>query len=201
MCSCGLVTVAVAGALTLGCRPPRTTVPPATEAPPLSTAVQRATPQEAARTLLLLLRTEAQALARHDVEAAAAVRDQVAWYVVTREDIAARMPHGMGARGRDPVVLVARCVENWSAEVAYYADGLGLDQVRVEVPEREGYATVRVPARAGDSLAVLRISCVRGADGHWRVRGLQFAERATLPSVVLATQPVTRPTSAPASQP
>jgi len=118
--SCGLVSVMVASVLVLvlGCRPPRPDVAPATEAPPRSAELQLATPQDTARTFLSLLRADVHALAQQDLKAAAAARDQVAWYVTAREDVAARLPRGIGARGRDPILLIARCVETWSADVA-----------------------------------------------------------------------------------
>jgi hypothetical protein len=153
------------------------------------------TPQEATRSVLERLRAQLHAMAQHDRDAAARYRDEVVQEVAARDDILARY-NALGVRAvRDDAEVLRRLVESWAAMLAYYADGLALEQMRLGAAGGEGSkAVVDVPAHGRDSETILQVYCVRGPDGQWRVGTLELAPpRPALPA---QSAPVSQPVSA-----
>jgi len=188
-------TALAAGALLLGLcagcgKAPR---PAAAASAPAMPAVSLDTPADAARSLLECLRGELDAVARND-QAAQAQYLETLRTLAAAESIKQRMadlPHFKLMLGDD---LVAGVIHNWGAMLAYYADGLRLDQLRQTSVGRTA-ATVIVPASGPADEALLQITCVREGDGPWRVRRLDFVTE--MPK----TGPTSAPATAPASQP
>lgn len=182
--------LAACGIVVGGCRRPETPTAPATTAP----SVTLDTPQDAARTLLQLLRAHLDARARDDKAAAAENLAQVELNVAARDAIVAREVHALGQPVKDEARLLRTRVENWAALIAYYTT-FDFDRMQLEPGAGPKRQTVRVPARGPHDQAVIRVSCIQGDDGRWRVRIIDFAgptPPATLPA---ATQP--QPTPAP----
>ena len=119
---------------------------------------------------------------------------QVELNVAARDAIVAREVHALGQPVKDEARLLRTCVENWAALIAYYTT-FDFDRMQLEPGAGPKRQTVRVPARGLHDQAVIRVSCIQGEDGRWRVRIIDFAglpPPATLPA---ATQP--QPTSVP----
>jgi hypothetical protein len=174
-----------------GCRPP-----PATTTSPAEVEVSLRTPQDAARSLVELLRAHLGALARHEHAAADGYRDQIAREVVARDDIMARFNALSVRTARGEAEVLPRLVESWASAVAYYAGGLDLEHMRLSAMAGDsGKGVVEIPAHGPGDEARLDVACIRGADEKWRVIGIEFG----LPP---ASQPATRaiPRAAPASQ-
>jgi hypothetical protein len=173
--------LALLGGVLAGCRPP----PPS---PSASTDIEvnLQTPQAAARSLMELLQAHLAAVARRDRAAAEAYRDQIAREVVARDDVMARFDQLPGRSVHGAAEVLPRLVESWASAVAYYADGLDLEHMRIAASAESGRGVVDIPARGPADQATLVVACVRGPDEKWRVIGLEFAVPTT-------SRPATRP--------
>lgn len=193
-----LCAVTAFGLLITGCE--RSDSSSAAQAPAADPAVLLDTPENATRSLFHFLRAQLRALAEDD-KAAARHRDQVVWHIAARDEIVARYRKVRGGRVKDEIAVLRRCVENWAAVIAYYADGLGLDQMRLDEGAKHGLrAVVLVPARGRDDQAVIRVTCLLGEEDKWRVRAINFAEPATAGLPPAPTQPIPTPATGPAGR-
>jgi len=162
-------------------------------APPTDAAIR--SPEDATRALLLGLRAQLQAVARHDKTAAARHRDWVIEHVAARDSILARYKALPTRIVRDDAQVLRALVESWAACIEHYSAGLELDQVQLSATGADGRgAAVDVPARGRNDRAILRVACTRDAADQWRVVGLDF-ERP--PATATARSPMP-PGSAPA---
>jgi hypothetical protein len=192
--ACGLVLT--------GCRrQPLAT--PATQAGTTGVTASLRSPEDAARSLMELLRAQLAAVAGRDRAAAARYRDQVAQEIVARDDVMARYNTLTGRTARTEDEVLHRLVESWAAAIAYYADGLDLQHMRLSaVAGQSGKAVVEIPAHGPNDEALLNVACLRGADERWRVVGVEFAlpeapHATTLPAQAApASREVTQPASA-----
>lgn len=186
-----LLCVAVAfGLFAAGCQRNDSSSASPAEAPSADSAVVLGTPEHATGSLLHFLGAHLRAIADGDKAAAARYRDQVVWHIAARDEIVARHRKVRGGRAKDEIGVLRRCVENWAAILAYYADGLALDQMRLEEGARRALqVVVLVPARGGDDQAVIRVTCLLGGDGKWRVRAIDFADAASAAPRPEAAQP------------
>ncbi len=160
-------------------------VPTSAPAPSVSTK----TPEDAARSLLTLLRAQLHAAAREDRPAVARLRQLALDQLVARAELE---PHVTGAAqmtAAERTELFNKLVDTWAAAIAYYADGLALDQLKAVGPVAPSRtANVVVPARGPDDTALLHVRCQRGASDEWRILGLEL---------VPARAPASAPTTAP----
>jgi predicted small lipoprotein YifL len=178
-------------ALTLaGCEKPAPTVLPPPDAVP---EVNLDTPEDAARSALTLLRSELRAIAQQNEQAAddclAKLRTLVA--VQTIDQRLARLPQFKVVVGGD---VIEGYLENWAAAVAYYTEGLHLEQMR-RGAQSSTRAAVVVPASGPEDQALIQITCIREDDGLWRVSRMDFV------TAFPASQPASQATSQAASQP
>lgn len=183
---CGLLLVLVAWG---GCR--RVAAP--SSQPVAGPEIVLTAPEAAARSLLDGLRAELAAVARGDHAAAAQQRRRLAEQVLARTDILARYKALPGHVAQDDAQMLDTLLKSWGATIAYYADGLALDQMRLAAAGAEGHkAVVDVPARVRDDRVVLRMQCVRGADELWHVGAVEFAPAQRPSTAPAATVPATQ---------
>jgi hypothetical protein len=139
-------------------------------------------PQHTARTLLILLREELRAIRRGDRDAQRRCRRQLEHLAdrTTIQQRFARTPQVKVLLGED---LVAGVISQWGATIAYYAEGLELDQIREPAASTTQPAAglrqvvqVRGIGKAGEPVWI-RVHCVRGEDELWRVTHVDFAAR------------------------
>lgn len=186
------------GILAGGCGRGSTPHASATQPSAADTEIVLKTPEDAARSLLQALKTELQAIAHHDKPGAEHQRDRVVAQILARENIMARYSKVAGRFAQPEDRALSTLVESWAAAIAYYADGLALDQTRLAIAGHEATgAIVEVPAHGPTDQAVIRIACARGKDDLWRVTALDFAPRLPPASAPVPVPAGTQPTSAP----
>lgn len=159
--------------------------------------VDQSTPEAVTRSALETIRAELKAVAAHDRAAAERAREQLARLAAAREILKSLegSPRFKTALGDKPL---RGYTDLWGATIAYYADGLALDAARRAKSSDDGKSVVvHVPAEAGDSRAVISVSCVLGDDGGWRVRQIVFAGAPTASSGPAASTSQSRPASMP----
>lgn len=167
--------LSIATTLTIaGCERDAPTSSPAPSGPPI--AIRLDTPQDATRTLLLLLRGQLQARAAGDKATAEAHGARLVQDVIARDHILTRYSAVVIRAPADKVALLKTLVKNWGSIISYYADGLALDRVQSTVVGGAGRgAVVGVPAQGRDDQTIVRVLCLRDPEGHWRVTGLELA--------------------------
>jgi hypothetical protein len=153
------------------------------------------TPQLAAHALLTLLREELRAIRRGDREEQHRCRRQLE-RVADRDSIQqrfARTPQVKMLLGENVVTGV---IGQWGATIAYYAEGLELgplEQTAASAPATQPAAgpkqVVRVRGRGlNGEPAWIRVHCLQGEDGLWRVTHVDFAFRQAPAGPPPATQ-------------
>ncbi len=173
------------GALLPACRPTNRSALPST-----LPVVEADSPLAAARSLLELLRIHLAAVARHDRQTADDARNRVVVELVARAQVLERaqlIPRGAIKDDQ----LLARLVENWAAVIQYYADGLDFESARVRFDREGERGGVEIPAAVGADKTLIRVGCVRTAQGKWEVLGLSLdpAPRMTPSAAFPATTP------------
>ncbi len=180
----GAILAALCAMIVSGCGH---TAPPAQESSPsppvhADEPLRLDSPQHTARALLILLREELRAIRRGDRDAQRRCRQQLEHLAdrTTIQQRFARTPQVKVLLGED---LVAGVISQWEATIAYYAEGLELDQIIEPVaPTTQPTAglrqvvQVRGLGKAGEP-AWIRVHCVRGQDELWRVTHVDFAVR------------------------
>jgi hypothetical protein len=185
--------LAAVGAAVLfgGCdNPPAPPVlPPPGEVP----EVVLETPEDAARSVLACLQTELRARAHQDESVANACLEKLRSAVAAQSlaQTIARMPQFKPALGDD---VVEGFIHNWGAAIAYYAEGLHLEQMRRSASSGS-VAAVVVPASGAEDDALIQLTCQRGSDDLWRVSRIEFVTEA--PSRPVTSQPRSEPASRP----
>jgi hypothetical protein len=163
--------------------------PPPADSLPTTQPISTVTPEDATRSLLGLLRAQLQAAARNDRTTVAKLRQLTLDKLILTDDILARLGSAAGVSEKERAQVLDTLVTSWAATLAYYADGLALDQIQMHPTGPAAHETaVDVPARGRDDATVVRVFCRRGKDNEWRVTGLDFAP-----------PPTTAPSSSPAS--
>lgn len=192
--TCMLLAAGLLAAGPGGCRredaiPPDYAVPP-----PRSAKIRLDTPQQAARSLLLLLQEHLQAVARDEEFVAIQSRDQIVWHILAQRDVMSQYEANPYAYRHDRVGIQNTLVENWAATIAFYAEGLDFDGIE-SIHGSVSRAAVRVPARHGDDQASIEVACVLDDNEEWRVLAIDFEPPAARTARRNATQPATtRPT-------
>lgn len=196
MLACGgrgrlaLPAVVVAVAL-MGCenRPPE----PAATLPDDWADTVLKTPEDAARNVLTYLQAELRARARHDEQTVRACAEKLRALaaVKTIEQTLARLPQFKTLVGDD---AVQGYVDNWGATIAYYAEGLHLEQMR-RAAQSNAKVAVIVPASAPDDDALIQVTCVNEGDQLWRIARIEFVVEppAAAPTSQAALQPASQP--------
>ena len=177
-----------------GCRP--TPVAPKTALP----VVELDTPQAAARSLLLTLRAYLDARAGHDAPGAGQALEQAAERVAARDVLVARVTRERGRPPKDEARWLRDLVQNWAATIAYYRQ-LDFDRVTARPAGTARQQEVLVPAAGAADRAVLRLMCVQGEDGRWRVDGVGFAAPAATSSGPAAATPAVGPSTQSSGKP
>jgi hypothetical protein len=150
--------------------------------------VDLTTPERAARSVVVCLREEIRAIARHDDEAAKRCRDTLRT-LADREEMAPQLTQQARLYGLTEDEAFEQIISRWGALINYYSEGLELERIECPpVSETTLQTPVLVPARGADDTAVIRVKCVRGEDELWRITAIGFQ----------AERDVTRPASQPA---
>ncbi len=158
---------------------------------------QLGTPREAVRSLLEFLNIELDLRPRDGTELFDTCTAR-AMEFVDADGMLARY-RGNSVREMDREVIVGQVVGNWAALVSYYRDGFDADQMVVPEPTDDMLAvTAAIPAKAGDSEAVLRIDLTRKAASlpEWRVARVYWE-----PTVAVIQPAGPSPTTAPTVNP
>ncbi|MEW6197580.1 MAG: hypothetical protein AB1601_02780 [Planctomycetota bacterium] len=167
--------------------------PPVSPDAPLS----QQTAPEAARHLLQFLQAHLQAVAHGRNDLAARFRDRAARELVARDDLLSRYRAVAGRFAVPDEEALRRIVESWAAVIAYYADGLALDDLRPgPISGDLARTVVDVPAGGPGDDVLIRLACLRGEDDRWRVAGIEFVPPASPPATApaAATSSATAPT-------
>lgn len=188
--------VTLCAAIVAGCeRPAASSRNSGAQSAPTEQAVRLDSPQQTAHTLLTLLREELRAIRRGDRDAQRRCHQQLE-QVADRDSIQrrfARTPQVKMLLGED---VVAGVIGQWGATIAYYAEGLELEALQETAasapsthpaPGREQEVRVRGRGKAGEP-AWIRVRCVQGTDGLWRVTHMDFAGRRAAAGSQAATQ-------------
>lgn len=168
--------------------------PPITVDAPLS---QR-TAAETTQHLLRFLQAHLQAIAHGRDDLAARFRDRAARELVARNDLLPRYRAAAGRFAAPDEEALRRIVEGWAAVIAYYADGLDLDDLRPGPVSGDLLRTViDVPAHGARGSTLIRVACLQGEDDRWRVLGIEFVPPALPPATAPAAFPgsATAPTA------
>lgn len=179
---------------------------PANEIP----VVDLATPQDASRTILMLIQAELKAIALGDRASLVAIREREL-QAVDLAGIRSNLNQNarlQNALGENPALGL---VNIWGAMIAYYTDIIEYDGATKIPGTSPDSMTLRVPARSKTSETQIDVVTLRGADGLWRVTRIGFApkaaEKLTIPlnqPPAAESQPATKPaasTSAPTTSP
>jgi len=177
-----------------GCRP--APAPPKTALP----SVELDTPEAAARSLLLTLRAYLDARAGHDAPGAAQALEQAAGRVAAGDVLVTRVTRARGRPPKDEERWLRDLVQNWAVTIAYYRE-LDFDHVTVRPAGTARQREVLVPATGAADRAVLRLICVQGDDGRWRVEGVGFAAPAATSFGPAASIPAVRPSTQTSEKP
>ncbi len=166
---------------------------PAPEMP----VVSNASAEDAARSWLLLTQALIRARAHHD--------EAMVTRVLAEQRRLLLLPKAFTDRITDAnarQIIENNLVDNWSAGIAWYAEGYDLTRLRTEPPKTAAAPTeVHVPARGRNDAATIVVVCV-STDQGWRIRGLNLLPESALdstPAAATATAPA--PGSVPASAP
>ncbi len=189
LAAAGLLPVATL--VWLACRPAAPDKPAATASATAPIQIVLSGPKEAAHSVLLCLQAIHAAHTRHDRAAVSQYMDQLD--TAAASDVILQRCHTANPLLREkPDKILRNFTQGWVAVVGYYADGLHPEQLKT-VGSTTGAQRIEVLAAAtsanGD--ATLRLECVRGDDGQWRVARVDFAPRPV-------PAPATAPTTAPA---
>jgi hypothetical protein len=136
------------------------------------------TPEVAARTLLRGIQEELRALRRNDRRLASAFHEHLR-AAVHEAAVAERFnkaPHYRLLLGQGDVT--DRITGVWAADLAYYAEGLHFERMRVVGGDGSApvdTVLVLVPGSGRDDEAWIELTCVRRSDGTWGVSGIDFA--------------------------
>ncbi len=165
--------------------------PPATPAT-LPAGVSLSSPLAATRTLIGLLRERIEAVAAKDTERVRRLDGQILAVAATDEirKLLDRYPLYLAVLGKQPV---QRFVKTWAPVTAYYLPHADPSR-SIALPAGEGAVLVHVPAPGVEPPAEIRVRCVRGTDGRWRVASVTLGPPTSI-------APATRPATAPATQP
>lgn len=137
---------------------------------PVIPEVKSSTPEEAAKSVLLLLQAELRAVARKDQATAEKCRELCAG-LVARQALSRELKSLMPLLGEKPVVGL---VTNWAAAIAAYSDDFDFEQMSVpEFTDAEKTVGVYMPATGRAGRADLRIECVRDGS-NWLVGNIAF---------------------------
>lgn len=198
--SWALMLPAVAAGL-VGCEGrPNASPPP----PELIPTVQLETPEDAARSALRCIQAELRAVAERNEPLAQACHDQLCTAVASSA-VSPALRQTLRLRGLTDSEQVRQLADHWVAALNYYAEGFRLEQARRAGPPHAGedrltelgyagragtLAEVLVPASGPDDDALIRLTCVREADGRWRIARIDFAgPSATTQQPAQASQP------------
>jgi hypothetical protein len=150
--------------------------------------VDLTTPQSAARSALLCIQAELQAVARHDEQAAERYRATLRTLAAETE-MRPQLVQQARLYGLSTEEAFEQITSRWGAVVNYYAQGLEPDRIQCPaVAETIPQTFALILARGPDDTAWIRIKCVRCEDELWRIAGVDFQVRS----------PVSQPASGPA---
>lgn len=180
-------------ALTAGCDTHSHADKPAPEMP----VVSNASAEDAARSWLLLTQALIRARAHHD--------EAMVTRILAEQRRLLLLPKAFTDRITDAnarLTIENNLVDNWSAGIAWYAEGYDFARLRAAPPKTAAAPTeVHIPARGKNDAATIVVNCV-STDQGWRIRGLNLLPESALdstPAATTATAPA--PGSAPASAP
>lgn len=170
---CRAAVMVVACLVAQGCRQPRP--PDVAGASDLSglPPLRLSSPVDAARTLLVYLQAEQRAIRSARPDLAARVR-QALRGVVAEERVRSRSASALRAYMPETRDVLDAVLQNWSATIAYYAEGLELDALSPAPGSDEGQVRfVFAPASRGSNRVAIRIECLREGD-LWRIAGVEL---------------------------
>ncbi|RMF75076.1 MAG: hypothetical protein D6744_13850 [Planctomycetota bacterium] len=171
---------------TTGCeKPPGDKIDPL---PP--SADETASPEAAARAVLTCIQEEIRAVAARDHEQVRKCRARLLGLAAADriEESFRKAPIYRMLVGTD---VLRGYVEDWGATIAWYADGLRLDEMRRDpAKSSDDDVTLLTPATGEGDSALISVRCVKAADGAWRVWRIEFAD-ANPPTSAPATKPAT----------
>jgi|GEM_PF-3506100 len=170
-------------------QPPALVQLPPGEAP----VIDLAAPENAAKTALLSLQAELRAVANEDEETSRTAFDQLR-YLIDDESVFEmlnRTPRYKALLGED---LIKGLIENWGSAIAYYAEGLHLDQMR-RLSESASKVLVVVPASGAHDDALIQVTCVFSDDDSWHVSRIEFVRPDDViePAAPAGSQPTSTP--------
>lgn len=146
------------------------------------------TPRDAAESVLRCLQAQRAARARDDQAAAAYYHEQLL-AIAAHEAIIKQYEALIRRPASDPDETLDRFVRGWGPIVGASLDHLQFDRIRApSQPAGVSPAGVFVFVDAGERDALLRIECVRGAGGLWRIARIDWK-----PTKSIATQPAANP--------
>ena len=181
----GLALLAAAG-----CKQKPEPPPPADFVPRLSS------PEAAASDLLTGLQQVARHMAAGETSQAEAWREALRPLVdseYVRRVLNEHPRMALVIRG-DDYDDIEGILRNWASATLYYIAGVQLERM-YRARSAAGRVELIVPARGADDEAFIKITCLRGADGAWRVARVEFAYPPPAPatSQPASTQPVPGP--------
>ena len=189
-CNLWLAGAGLAIVAAVGCKQKPEPPPPADFAPRLSS------PEQAASDLLTGLQQVARHMAAGETTEAQAWREALRPLVdadYLRRVLSEHPRMALVIRGED-YDDIEGILRNWASATLYYIAGVQLERM-YRVRSAAGLVELIVPARGADDEAFIRITCMHGADGAWRVARLEFAYPPPAPagSQPASTQPAPAP--------
>lgn len=160
-------------------------------------------PEEAARTLMRVLREQQRLIAAGDRRAANALREKALEQLLARDEIRELgLISAAGARHGDKEELLQaamrRTLDGWGALLGYYLDRLPLEMASMDGPVQGNWARIRIPTGVPET-APIRVICARGADARWRVASVEFVHRGRSTAATPATNSALGPGLLPSS--
>ncbi|MBK8913171.1 MAG: hypothetical protein IPM64_00985 [Phycisphaerales bacterium] len=195
-----LFVAAVALSLHLcGCRGSEPAEPP-------QVLIEQALPEDAARSLVRVLREEKRMRIDGRVTEADALQDVIAKRLaaVNRVEALVRAVFDQTGRKADAEAIrkgADRAIRGWGALLGYYLDDMPIEAATRLTPEVDGFVQIRIPA--GPRLRTgVRFICERGKDQMWRIITVDFEAPTPQPvNPPSATNPATNPAANPPSAP
>lgn len=139
---------------------------------PLMPQVQTDTPEQAARSALLLMQNELRAVAARDANLTAKIHEAMLG-IVARRDAEKALKNVSGAKSLLGADVVSGMVELWTAALAHYSEGIDILSLSQAQGPTAGEVAVYANSVAGKETAFLRLDCLK-EENRWVIRNFSI---------------------------
>lgn len=134
--------------------------------------VRTDTPEQAARSALLLMQNELRAVAARDAQITARIHEMTLG-IVSRREAEKALKNVSGAKSLLGEDVVSGMIELWTAALAHYSEGIDFASFSQTQGPTANEVTVYANAAAGPETAYLRLDCSK-EENRWVIRNFSI---------------------------